>query len=568
MSDEKILRPVKAGARIYKIATFDIEATDWTNFLISGFYDGKEYKEFYSMNEMLSYIIRRKYASYRIYAHNGGKYDFLYIMEHLKEPCEIYDINGRIFCIKVHLPQKQTIQFFDSYYILQFSLEKLIEKMIPDTKYKKIDIDFSKLKKATKSLKEHLKNDVFSLFDILTIFQAAINKLGAELKGTSASTSLDLFRRTYLENEIPTYYKHDEQIRKSYFGGRTEVYKKHLKAGFYYDFNSLYPSVMSGKYYPVGYPHFIERYKYSPDDTGFVQISLKMNKYVPILPVRKDNMLLFPNGNITGFYSLEFVRELIKRKIDFRTGYAMLFDRSKLFDGFVRDLYSYRMQVKDNEVMKYSVKLLLNSLYGKFAQKIERKKFYLKPDKKTILKKGLMPYNIYYDIWYEELEVKLPYVLPAISSYVTTYAQLKMLDYINENTYYVDTDSIITTEKIKTNNDLGSLKLEDEIQDGIFITQKVYSYINSKGETKKRAKGFPFDVIKNISHRDYKDSVYSGNYNIFNVYWKQILGWKESLTRKTENTRLLKHEKKVKQIRTIDTKRYFKNINESIPFEI
>ena len=31
---------------------------------------------------------------------------------------------------------------------------------------------------------------------------------------------------------------------------------------------------------------------------------------------------------------------------------------------------------------------------------------------------------------------------------------------------------------------------------------------------------------------------------------------------------LMKYEKKVKQIRTIDTKRYFKNINESIPFKV
>jgi hypothetical protein len=132
----------------------------------------------------------------------------------------------------------------------------------------------------------------------------------------------------------------------------------------------------------------------------------------------------------------------------------------------------------------------------------------------------------------------------------------------------VDTDSLITTKEIKTDNKLGSLKLEDEIKEGVFITQKVYSYINSNGQVKKRAKGFPNHVLENISFKEFKNSVYSNDYSIFNVYWKQILGWKESLTRNLENDRLLKHEKKVKQIRTIDTKRYFKKINESIPFNV
>jgi DNA polymerase type B, organellar and viral len=36
----------------------------------------------------------------------------------------------------------------------------------------------------------------------------------------------------------------DRFVRKSYFGGHTDIYKKYIKKGKYYDINSLYPFAM------------------------------------------------------------------------------------------------------------------------------------------------------------------------------------------------------------------------------------------------------------------------------------------------------------------------------------
>lgn len=568
MKSNKILKPKTGAAKINKIATFDIETANWVEFLILGFFDGKEYKEFYSIDDFLNFVCRDKYTGYKIYAHNAGKFDFLFLFDSLKLPADIYDINGRIFSIRIKLPSGKAVQLYDSYYILQFSLDKLIKKLTPDTAHKKIEIDFSKVTKVTPLLRKHLKNDCLSLHEILVVFQSNINVLGAELKGTSAATSMDLFTRYYLKTEIPTYFQHDESVRRSYFGGRNEVFKKHIKNGFYYDFNSLYPAVMQNNYFPVGTPQKISNYRYDKNDTGFVFIRTKINSKYPVLPYKTATMLLYPNGNLSGFYSIEFLKKLQELNIPFQCFDALLFDREKLFSGFVSDLYALRMKNKNNSVLNYTMKLMLNSLYGKFAQKIKRKSFYFNPDKKLVDKKNLILYSPYYDIWYDESECFLSYILPAISSYVTGYAQLKLSKYINDNTYYIDTDSIITTEQLPVSGKIGDLKLEDIITDGIFITQKVYAYKNEKNKTVKRAKGFTAESIKKITFENYKNCVYNNDYAIFNVNWEQIYGWRESLCSRNNPDKILKFAEKKKSIRQIDTKRKFLEINKSVPFEI
>ena len=125
--DNKILKPLTGNLKKYPVAVFDIEAREWTNLLMIGFYDGNNYREFFTIQSFLDFICRDKYRSYRIYAHNGGRYDFLFLFKFLKSESDILDINGRIFQIKIKLPQKRIIVLVDSYYLLPYSLDKLIK---------------------------------------------------------------------------------------------------------------------------------------------------------------------------------------------------------------------------------------------------------------------------------------------------------------------------------------------------------------------------------------------------------------------------------------------------------
>ena len=63
---------------------------------------------------------------------------------------------------------------------------------------------------------------------------------------STSSLSLKIFRSKYLDCNIPILKGSiDLFIRKSYFGGATDVYKKYAQNIKYYDVNSLYPDSMT-----------------------------------------------------------------------------------------------------------------------------------------------------------------------------------------------------------------------------------------------------------------------------------------------------------------------------------
>jgi len=130
------------------------------------------------------------------------------------------------------------------------------------------------------------------------------------------------------------------------------------------------------------------------------------------------------------------------------------------------------------------VRLLLNSLYGKFGQRSDNVL-----DEKQLLEEG---YTIerYYDeleaCWYKiitigtlqkvvkERSVEAFHSFPAISAHVTDYARLYLWELMNvaglDNVYYTDTDSLYTNHagyvKLKPYIDkieLGKLKLEAKV---------------------------------------------------------------------------------------------------------
>ena len=66
--------------------------------LIWGFYDEEGFKYFYDTKEFLEYI--REYDGI-IYMHNGGKFDFYFLLDDLDPQETIMIINGRIAKMKI-----------------------------------------------------------------------------------------------------------------------------------------------------------------------------------------------------------------------------------------------------------------------------------------------------------------------------------------------------------------------------------------------------------------------------------------------------------------------------------
>jgi hypothetical protein len=118
---------------------------------------------------------------------------------------------------------------------------------------------------------------------------------------------MSLFKNRYIGNKA--YYRHDPQDLldefQSYYGGRTEVFcRGKIEDYNYYDFNSLYPSVMMNKFPD---PNTFRRntrniidYIKNYDGCSKVDIFAPKNIKYHLLPYRTNNKVVFPHGDMTG----------------------------------------------------------------------------------------------------------------------------------------------------------------------------------------------------------------------------------------------------------------------------
>jgi hypothetical protein len=130
-------------------------------------------------------------------------------------------------------------------------------------------------------------------------------------------------------------------------------------------------------------------------------------------------------------------------------------------------------------------KLLLNSLYGKFAESEEKQAIIVHPNEAQLAKLSeeneIMP-----GVFLAPEISEVPHVHVPISAHITAIARRTLYGYLDNgrDIYYCDTDSVVTTATFPESNELGGLKLE-ATGSGEFYQPKVYRFGN-----KVKAKGF------------------------------------------------------------------------------
>lgn len=204
---------------------------------------------------------------------------------------------------------------------------------------------------------------------------------------STSSLSLKIYKKRFPEKYklIPQLTEtEDSFIRKSYFGGRNEIYQHIAGPNYYYDVNSLYPFIMKTCEMPVGKPVYRdmsnipllkkeELFKIF----GFIDVVVTMekdNENKPVLPYRlgeKDNNdmgIIYPKGVFRGTY---FSEEL---KLAINSGYKIIKiygiyeyeNKQILFNEFVEELYNKRINA-ESLIFKDFYKKILNTLYGRFG---------------------------------------------------------------------------------------------------------------------------------------------------------------------------------------------------------
>ena len=553
------LSPIKNDiATASKKLVFDLETINWIEPYACGMYDGKNMQIFEGRNcvdQFLDTFLVKKYRGFAAYAHNGGKFDFSFLLQRIieKDSFKQWTIKpmragSRIIQIDLEKNKhKWTIR--DSMALFpNASLKNLTDNF--DVKSKKGDFEHSKInwrnwQKLAPEWKPYLVNDCKGLYEVLEIFESFLmEKFNVSLRKniTIAQTAMHTFRKKYLKFNIATYQATENDIRKAFYGGRVEIFKTMCKKANYYDVNSLYPSVMKKHFYPVGTP--IKSFIMTVEDFGvaYAFIEVPEDIDIPVLPYRTEaGKLIFPRGKFSGWYCTPELQLAKKKGYKITIEYGYKFKKVKLFKEYIDDLYKIKVNSKRGSVDYETSKLLQNSLFGKFGQRRERKSIVMFPESHI----GLTPIDFFGDIpIYEKVtESKAKHILPAIAAFVSSYARVDLYNNLldGNDPVYCDTDSVVTAKTLHTSKKLGALKLEMPINRGIFLLPKMYAIQTPDGEY-IRCKGFPKGLF---DYKIFETAYKTKDFSIINYEKTKIATPFESWRRNKTFVSMIKQTRKV-----------------------
>jgi hypothetical protein len=360
----------------------------------------------------------------------------------------------------------------DSFRLLPASLRSLTIAF--NVKHQKTNYDFSNMH-FCRELLEYNEQDCRGLYEVLTQFFEQTGMMSE----TFASHSLKVWRKDFLREPIWKPRQNvTDFVRQSYHGGRVEVFKRQSPNLHCYDVNSMYPYVMCEEL-PVQY--IAESRRLNDNYFGFIDAEIDVpESYIPVLPLRQEK-LFFPVGKLRGVWTNEelIVAENFGCNIQ-KIHKAMYFRTAPLLKEFVSKLYQLKREAE--EPTRTIAKYLLNSFYGKFGQSPDKKVYVTEKDAPNGAWPIIHPDGKPSGFAYYERRSNAAYLLPHISSAVTSKARLHLLSKLNNNIYYCDTDSVFTTDVIPTSKELGDWSLVGE-GECKFYQPKLYKF---KGEWKAK----------------------------------------------------------------------------------
>ncbi len=362
----------------------------------------------------------------------------------------------------------------------------------------------------------------------------------------SNSKADTLFRKSYCGGIVDVYRPH---LRDT--------------TGYYYDINSLYPTAMikpmpvgmpktiDSYLYSDSFFGFIE-----------ATVTSSPDEYIGLLPIKYEGKLICPKGTFRGLFFSEslgpnghrsqgpgfYQRNYIigkREELNFALQNGYKIDKIHHLYSFQRGVNCFRdlieklntmkieAQLNDQPTIRNVAKLLMNSMYGRFGMHIHATQFSIIPQNQiadytkvfNILSQidfgnfSLIHYNLNSsplvgDPSFTKLIKRFNKQIPsrtnvAIASAVTAYSRMIINQYkltaLSQGLkiYYSDTDSLVVDGVLPShlldNAELGKLKLEHKIKEGIFVMPKVYYLLTSDNKEVLKCKGYP----GKLTHSDY-----------------------------------------------------------------
>ena len=494
----------------------------------------------------------KKEANPYIYFHNlkfDGEFILYYLMKNGFEHVEskekrnntfstlISDM-GLFYSIEVYFEvgkRTKKVTFIDSLKIINQSVESMPKTF--KIEENKLEIDYNAPREKghilTSEEEAYIKNDVVIVAKALKyLFDMGLTKMTAGSNALSEYkeiTRLNRFRSLYK----PLNYEIDKDIRRAYRGGFTylnPLYKnKEVKEGEVLDVNSLYPSVMYKEMLPFGEPFFYEG-EYQEDKVYPLYIqrltcSFKIKEgRIPTIQIKHsrfvDNEYLTDSGiepvalTLTSVDLKLFLEQYDVWDLHYESGWKFKALRG-LFTEYIDKWIKVKNEatISGNKGMRQVAKIMLNSLYGKFATSLDVQ------SKIPYLENDIVKYRL------GEKGTKDGVYLP-MGAFITAYARDKtirtsqaikdysMKKYGIDMYCYSDTDSIHTIlpiEELKQfceidDVELGKWKHESHFTRAKFIRQKTYLE-EIDGEIEITCAGLPQRCYDQVTWDNFKEGL-------------------------------------------------------------
>ena len=414
------------------------------------------------------------------WSHNTD-FDFRVLNGYVKMKELGYDLKRPIVdsqkvILTYHKP-KHTLLVLDTFNFFKMSLKDIGESI----GVLKGKVDFNTVSDA--NLKVYCKQDVTILYEIINRLIAFIKEhdLGT-LGKTVASQAYNGYRHRFMQ--YPIYVHTNPNAinleRKSYRGGRCEAFFIGDVSGkklHYLDVNSMYPYAMYKYEYPTKLIRVLK-------DVSVNSLKKMLDKYHVIADINftidipgigvKTKRLMFPTGVIDAAVCTEEIKYILKHGVINKIRTVALYESEPIFKDYVTYFYNLKKKYKkeDNKAFALFAKYMLNSLYGKFGQRVaELKEIVDLPagSKEETVKyfdvdknRWATEYHFNNKAWIRDGYKESFDTCVAIASEVAANARLILNEYISiagrKNVYYTDTDSIMV-------NEIGYDKLKDYIDD-------------------------------------------------------------------------------------------------------
>lgn len=468
---------------------------------VIGHFDGRTYRHYQKVPDFLNAVCTRENDGKWFFAHAGGLADLVfvlqYLVDHPRPGVKIRCTFSGSSAIIVTIERGDCKWFFcDSYWLIRQPLREIGEwlGMSKGGSAESTEHFYAPLGE----LITYNERDCRVLYKALVVFEREINRLGGELQKTIASTALDLFRRRFLHEKIRTTDEVNGFARQAYYASRVEPFCKRCEHADYYDVNSSFPYAMT-----FDAPGNLSRWgkRLRDDDLGLVEATIKVPELdIPPAPYRGDDgRLYFPTGRWRAWFTSEDFRHLqgFGASVE-RVHQVLTFEPFGALRGYAETIYGWRKSTKD-PALKIILKFLLNSLYGKFGEQERKQRVVIHPSSDFFDTPEREPGGLGREMLMPGVHAivedrSIPHAHVPIAAHITAVARRVLDEYLVQapRVYYCDTDGFAVPEssRFELSDELGGLKLEKHVFEGVFAAPKLYAFTEDGSSWTVKGKGF------------------------------------------------------------------------------